>query len=129
MGHSHRTRSTGTLSGLGSALALISRSIPTCSAMLAATRWRTPDTTPGRSRTGSAIGRFSTPSVIRSYRRPALLGKRAGFDFQVHTHMLRHACGYALANAGHDTRAIQDWLGHRSDLAHRPLYGAIADPL
>jgi site-specific recombinase XerD len=28
--------------------------------------------------------------------------------------MLRHACGYALANAGHDTRRIQDWLGHRS---------------
>jgi site-specific recombinase XerD len=28
--------------------------------------------------------------------------------------MLRHACGYALANAGHDTRALQDWLGHRS---------------
>jgi site-specific recombinase XerD len=28
--------------------------------------------------------------------------------------MLRHGCGYALANAGHDTRAIQDWLGHRS---------------
>jgi hypothetical protein len=24
---------------------------------------------------------------------------------------LRHGCGYALANAGHDTRAIQDWLG------------------
>jgi site-specific recombinase XerD len=29
-------------------------------------------------------------------------------------HMLRHACGYALANKGHDTRAIQGWLGHRS---------------
>ena len=28
--------------------------------------------------------------------------------------MLRHAFGYALANAGHDTRRIQDWLGHRS---------------
>jgi hypothetical protein len=28
--------------------------------------------------------------------------------------MVRHACGYALANAGHDTRALQDWLGHRS---------------
>jgi len=27
---------------------------------------------------------------------------------------LRHACGYALANAGHDTRALQDWLGNRS---------------
>ena len=32
----------------------------------------------------------------------------------VHAHMLRHACGYALANAGHDTRRIQSWLGHRS---------------
>jgi type 1 fimbriae regulatory protein FimE len=28
--------------------------------------------------------------------------------------MLRHACGFALANAGHDTRAIQDYLGHKS---------------
>ena len=28
--------------------------------------------------------------------------------------MLRHGCGYALANAGHDTRTVQDWLGHRS---------------
>jgi integrase len=34
--------------------------------------------------------------------------------FPVHFHMLRHACGYALANAGHDTRSIQDYLGHRS---------------
>jgi integrase len=25
-----------------------------------------------------------------------------------------NACGYALANAEHDTRAIQDWLGHRA---------------
>ena len=39
------------------------------------------------------------------------IGQRAGFDFQVHCHM--DACGHALANAG-DTRAIQDWLGHRS---------------
>ena len=30
------------------------------------------------------------------------------------THMLRRGCGYALANKGHDTRAIQYWLGHRS---------------
>jgi type 1 fimbriae regulatory protein FimB/type 1 fimbriae regulatory protein FimE len=35
--------------------------------------------------------------------------------------MLRHACGYALADAGHDTRAIQDWLGHRS-IAHTVRY-------
>ena len=38
---------------------------------------------------------------------------RAGLP-PVWPHMLRHGCGYALANAGHDTRAIQDWLGHRS---------------
>jgi site-specific recombinase XerD len=31
------------------------------------------------------------------------------------------ACGYALANAGHDTRRIQDWLGHRS-LQHTVRY-------
>ena len=42
------------------------------------------------------------------------IGKRAGLPFPVHAHMLRHACGYALANAGHDTRRIQSWLGHRS---------------
>ena len=32
----------------------------------------------------------------------------------VHPHMLRHGCGYALANAGHDTRALQAWLGHKN---------------
>ncbi len=42
------------------------------------------------------------------------IGKRAGLPFPVHAHMLRHACGYALANANHDTRRIQSWLGHRS---------------
>ena len=35
-------------------------------------------------------------------------------EIKAHPHMLRHACGYALANKGHDTRAIQGWLGHRS---------------
>ena len=28
--------------------------------------------------------------------------------------MLRSACGYALANAGHEPRAIASWMGHRS---------------
>jgi integrase len=42
------------------------------------------------------------------------IGGRAQMPFPVHAHMLRHACGYALANAGHDTRALQDWLGHRN---------------
>ena len=37
----------------------------------------------------------------------ARLGERAGMAFPIHPHMLRHGCGYALANAGHDTRSIQ----------------------
>jgi site-specific recombinase XerD len=28
-------------------------------------------------------------------------------ELKANPHMLRHACGYALANKGHDTRAIQ----------------------
>jgi integrase len=42
------------------------------------------------------------------------LAAKTKIGIPVHVHMLRHACGYALANVGHDTRAIQDWLGHKS---------------
>ena len=35
--------------------------------------------------------------------------------------MLRHACGFALANGKHDTRAIQEWLGHRN-IQHTTRY-------
>jgi integrase len=42
------------------------------------------------------------------------IGTRAKMPFPVHPHMLRHGCGYALANAGHDTRARQAWLGHKN---------------
>jgi type 1 fimbriae regulatory protein FimB len=35
----------------------------------------------------------------------------AGIELKAHPHMLRHACGYALANKGHDTRAILDGWG------------------
>jgi len=41
-------------------------------------------------------------------------GQKAGLAFQVHTHMLRHATGYKLAGDGHDTRSIQDYLGHKN---------------
>jgi site-specific recombinase XerD len=41
-------------------------------------------------------------------------GTEAKFGFKAHPHMLRHACGYALANKGHDTRALQAYLGHRN---------------
>jgi site-specific recombinase XerD len=36
-----------------------------------------------------------------------------------------NACGYALANKGHDTRAIQGWLGHRS-ITSTAVYTALA---
>ena len=41
-------------------------------------------------------------------------GVEAGLGFKAHPHMLRHACGYALANKGHDTRALQAYLGHKN---------------
>lgn len=45
-----------------------------------------------------------TPAALN--RLVVRLGERAGFPFPVHFHMLRHACGYALVNAGHDVRRI-----------------------
>lgn len=56
----------------------------------------------------------------------ARLGVVAGMGFPVHPHQLRHACGYALVQAGHDTRRIQLWLGHRN-IAHTVKYTALAD--
>lgn len=50
-------------------------------------------------------------------------GKRAGLNVRVHPHMLRHSCGYALANQGLDTRLIQDYLGHKN-INHTVLYTA-----
>ena len=44
----------------------------------------------------------------------ARLGVAAKFQFSVHPHMLRHACGYKLANDGRDTRALQHYLGHKN---------------
>jgi len=41
-------------------------------------------------------------------------GAKAGFTFQVHPHMLRHACGFKLANDGADTRSLQHYLGHKN---------------
>ncbi|WP_323009632.1 tyrosine-type recombinase/integrase [Paracoccus sp. (in: a-proteobacteria)] len=47
-------------------------------------------------------------------------GSRAGLG-HVHPHMLRHSCGFALANKGRDLRLIQDYLGHR-DPRHTAHY-------
>ncbi len=44
----------------------------------------------------------------------ARAGRYAELPLTVHPHMLRHSTGYKLANDGHDTRAIQQYLGHRN---------------
>jgi len=42
------------------------------------------------------------------------LSKFSALPFPVNPHMLRHGCGFALANMGHDARLIQDYLGHKN---------------
>jgi site-specific recombinase XerD len=42
----------------------------------------------------------------------ARAGQLAAIPFPVHPHMLRHPTGYKLANHSHDTRSIQQYLGH-----------------
>jgi len=55
--------------------------------------------------------------AIRKY------GDLAGLELPAHPHQLRHACGFALADQGADTRLIQDYLGHR-DIRHTVIYTA-----
>lgn len=62
-----------------------------------------PATVPGRADKATGISRI----VER-------VGKVAGLDIKVHAHMLRHSCGYWLANQGYDIRLIQDYLGHKN---------------
>ena len=45
--------------------------------------------------------------------------------FPLHPHMLRHSCGFYLANRGYDLRLIQDYLGHR-DPKHTVHYTRVA---
>ena len=50
---------------------------------------------------------------------------RPASTFQVHPHMLRHACGYKLANDGVDTRSLQAYLGHKN-IQHTVRYTELA---
>jgi integrase len=63
-------------------------------------------------------GPFTTDSFNWMVKRA---GRKAKLPFQVHAHMLRHSAGYKLAGDGHDTRSIQDYLGHR-DIRHTVRY-------
>jgi type 1 fimbriae regulatory protein FimB/type 1 fimbriae regulatory protein FimE len=57
---------------------------------------------------GSVITAATTRGIIER------AGIQAGLSLSVHPHLLRHACGFYLASRGHDTRAIQAYLGHRN---------------
>ena len=59
------------------------------------------------------------------YKIVARAGERAKIPFRVHPHMLRHACGYALANARQPLRNIQQFLGHKS-VSNTVIYTALA---
>jgi type 1 fimbriae regulatory protein FimB len=65
----------------------------------------------------SALSRKTAWLAIRNY------GEQAGLSLAAHPHMLRHACGFALADQGADTRLIQDYLGHRN-IQHTVIYTA-----
>jgi site-specific recombinase XerD len=73
------------------------------------------ETPEGRRATYLFVSERMAPLSVAGYQRMvARPGRATGFGFLVHSHMLRHSTGYKLANDGHDTRAIQDYLGHRS---------------
>ena len=65
---------------------------------------------------------FSTEGFSRLLQR---VGTAAGLTIAVHPHMLRHSCGFKLANDGQDTRAIQAYLGHKN-IQHTVRYTELA---
>jgi type 1 fimbriae regulatory protein FimB/type 1 fimbriae regulatory protein FimE len=68
-------------------------------------------------------GQMTTRNVRHVIARAA---KATNIEINVHAHMLRHACGYNLANQGTDTRAIQGYLGHKN-IKHTVIYTKLAE--
>lgn len=66
---------------------------------------------------GNRLSRQRFYQLLRHY------GQQACLPLNIHPHMLRHACGYNLAELGNDTRLIQDYLGHRN-IRHTVIYTA-----
>ena len=64
-----------------------------------------------------------TPAGFRKM--VARLGVAADLGFPMHPHMLRHACGFKLANDGVDTRSLQAYLGHRN-IQHTVRYSELS---
>ncbi|WP_270221206.1 tyrosine-type DNA invertase [Kosakonia cowanii] len=69
------------------------------------------------SQKGGPLSRHQVRLLLKRY------GELGGISISAHPHMLRHGCGYALADLGRDTRLIQDYLGHRN-IRHTVIYTA-----
>ena len=69
--------------------------------------------------------RGSPFSVAGFQKLVARAGIAAGFEFQLHPHMLRHSCGFRLANDGVNTRSLQAYLGHKA-IQHTVRYTELA---
>lgn len=69
------------------------------------------------SHSGNKLSRQRFYNLLREY------GKKSNLPLDIYPHMLRHACGYHLAERGNDTRLIQDYLGHRN-IRHTVRYTA-----
>ena len=65
---------------------------------------------------------LTAPGFSRMVERAAAA---ANLRIKAHAHMLRHACGYKLANDGIDTRSLQAYLGHRN-IQNTTRYTALA---
>ena len=65
---------------------------------------------------------LTAPGFSRMVERAAVAAK---LGIKAHAHMLRHACGFKLANDGRDTRTLQAYLGHRN-IANTVRYTALA---
>jgi site-specific recombinase XerD len=84
-----------------------------------------------RSQTPSAAYLFlserGTPLTPEAFARMLTRTAKAArlTSLRIHPHMLRHACGYKLANDGVDTRALQHYLGHKN-IQHTVRYTELA---
>ncbi len=70
----------------------------------------------------SAVVRPPLPEFLKTIART---GETARLPFPIHPHMLRHSTGYKLANDGHDTRALQHYMGHKN-IMHTVRYTEMA---
>jgi integrase len=72
------------------------------------------------------VSERGTPMTVSNFQKLITkAGEVARLDIKAHPHMLRHGCGFALANAGKDTRSLQAYLGHKN-IQHTVRYTELA---